>query len=118
MDDQIPPHTATRRPPKKTDGPLSSHEPSNPTKKRKKAKKSILQDGDDDDMDTDLEADLLKLPIKSKKQKVDKTSKGVSSNLQKRGKHFEAAMEKLFEHIVGIDLGMWGFGKLLDLQAA
>ena len=68
-----------------------------------------------DDDGIDIDADLPATPSKAKKQKVNKRSAATQSDAPKRGSRVEAALEKLFDHIVGIDLGMWGFGKLFHI---
>lgn len=96
----MPPHTATKRGPKKTDGPLlSGKKPSfrSPAKRKKKQsprkrKKADTEyghldtDGDDDDGDDDVDGNESQPPSTP------------------------------FVKVVGIDLGMWGHGKWFSFR--
>jgi len=100
--DEMPEHTATSRRQKRTDGPLTGRgQPRKTNGKRKPlaSKHSNLRDPAPD------MSNLTSSTTSKKRGTVVKAEPGQGSS-QKRAK-----VEKLLPYIIGIDLGMWGFGK-------
>ncbi|KAK5077778.1 mtDNA inheritance, partitioning of the mitochondrial organelle [Exophiala xenobiotica] len=100
--DEMPEHTATPRCQKRTDGPLTGRgRPKKTNRKRKPpaSKPSNLRDSAPD------MSNLASSPISKKRGTAIKAEPDQESP-QKR-----ARVEKLLPYIVGIDLGMWGFGR-------
>lgn len=98
----MPPHTMTKRSPKKTNGPLSTrrHSFKSPAKRKKKpSPQERKADTEYDEFDTDYDNDL-------DEESPQKSRRSLSITNQSPTK------------IVGIDLGMWGYGKRLLIAAS
>jgi len=101
--DEMPEHIATPRGKKVTDGPLTGRgQPKKISKKRKSATSKAANAREDGALDM---PNLTASTTSRKRGSVAKAEPDQESP-QKRAKQ-----DKLLPYIVGIDLGMWGFGK-------
>lgn len=99
---EMPEHTATVRGEKRTDGPLTGRSKPKKTNKKKKPPASKPSNLRDSTLDI---PDLTSSARSKKRGAVVKAEPGQESPQKK------ARVEKVLPYIIGIDLGMWGFGK-------